>query len=134
MDDSGNATSVIYIAPSVTTFTNHNPAYRIYEYNQQFQMLDYHQFIANLTLANQLNKPSWFLEYSASSEYSLKDMTPLSFLNLVKRFEADDALFKKWLNNFNTRTGGGSCTGACKKGFICGMLSATVDLSNACML
>jgi len=134
MDDSGNATSVIYIAPSVTTFTNHNPAYRIYEYNQQFQMLDYHQFIANLTLANQLNKPSWFLEYSASSEYSLKDMTPLSFLNLVKRFEADDALFKKWLNNFNTRTGVGSCTGACKKGFICGMLSATVDLSNACML
>jgi len=132
-DESGDPTGVIYIAPSVTTFTYHNPAFRIYDYDQQFQMLDYHQFIANLTLANQLDKPTWFLEYSAISEYGMKDMTAQSFLNLAKRFETDDDLFQKWLANFNTQMGSGKCTGSCKQGFICHMLSATVDLYDACM-
>jgi len=55
-------------------------------------------------------------------------------LDLVKRFETNDDLFQKWLANFNTQMGGGKCVGSCKQGFICQMLSATVDLYEACMI
>jgi len=130
--EKNNPTSVIYVAPSVTTLTNHNPAFRIYEYNSQFELLNYHQFIANLTLANQINRPTWFLEYSAVEEYKLKDMSPSSWLDLVNRFETDDNLFQRWFLNHFTLTRSVKCEGECKKDSICNMLSATVDLNAMC--
>jgi sphingomyelin phosphodiesterase len=45
MDGNGNPISVIYIAPSVTTYTYHNPAFRVYEYTQDYELIDYYQVL-----------------------------------------------------------------------------------------
>jgi len=130
-DNNGSPMSVIYIAPSVTTFTNHNPSFRIYEYTNDYQLIDYHQFIANLTWMNQNNKSNWFLEYSAVKEYQLKNVTASGWSDLIKRFESNDALFQKWYSNKYTQRSF-NCDAACKKDCLCDMISADPD--NVCEL
>jgi sphingomyelin phosphodiesterase len=45
--------SVAYVAPSVTTYTNLNPSYRIYEYNRtDGTILNYQQYYTDLELTS----------------------------------------------------------------------------------
>lgn len=116
-DNATNAVSgIAFIAPSATTYTHRNPAFRIYEYSPEYTLLDYHQYFTNLTLANEKNSPQWVLEYSAKSAYNLSDMSAASWLDLVHRFQKDDALFQKWWSYFHALYPSGSCTGDCKTG------------------
>ena len=56
------ATGVALVAPSVTTFTNTNPSYRIYTFAQDtFELLDYQQFHTNLTQSNIDGYITWSL-------------------------------------------------------------------------
>jgi len=127
------ATGISFIAPSVTTFTHRNPSFRIYEFSaSDFTLVDYHQYFANLTLANDQNKPEWTLAYSAMSAYGLSDMSAASWLDLVNRFQKDDALFQKWWSFFHALYPSKPCTQDCKRDSICDMLSATPDLDAAC--
>src|SRR4051812_38003261 len=72
----------IFLAPSVTSVGDHNPSYRIYYLDPtSWQVLDYEQFIMNVTDANDAGNdtlPSWVLEYSAQEAYSLSDLSASS--------------------------------------------------------
>ena len=68
--------SVLYLGPSVTTYTSQNPGYRIYtvdgNYNESSrQVLDHDTYILNITDANLTNKPKWIHEYTAKVRQSL---------------------------------------------------------------
>ncbi len=61
--------SISYVAPSVTTYSYLNPAYRIYTVDgyypgSSFQVLNHETIYLNLTEANLTNKPQWRLEYN----------------------------------------------------------------------
>lgn len=64
------AVGVSYLGPSVTTFSNLNPGYRIYTVDgvhkdSSFSILDHETIVMNLTEANIFDTPKWTPEYSA---------------------------------------------------------------------
>ena len=68
--------SYAFIAPSVTSYSKTNPAYRIYAMGEDSgRILDYNTFFFNLTEAKlqsfrgTVYEPKWELEYSAREEY-----------------------------------------------------------------
>jgi sphingomyelin phosphodiesterase len=70
LKNTSRAVSVSYLGPSVTTFNNLNPGYRIYTvdgvYNDSsFNILDHETIFMNLTEANLNDNPKWEKEYSA---------------------------------------------------------------------
>jgi len=123
-DINGSPVGVLYIAPSVTTFANRNPSFRFYQYDTStFEVLDYYQYIMNLTDANLTDKPQWVLEYSALSEYSMTDLSPSSWMDLTNRMENDDELFQTWFRNYMTQVPA-TCTGTCVEQYLCGLRNA----------
>eukprot|EP00698_Gefionella_okellyi_P022364 TRINITY_DN7403_c0_g1_i1.p1 TRINITY_DN7403_c0_g1~~TRINITY_DN7403_c0_g1_i1.p1 ORF type:complete len:572 (-),score=106.93 TRINITY_DN7403_c0_g1_i1:145-1860(-) len=71
---------MVYVSPAVTTFSNINPSYRIYEVDPAtYTVLDYEQWHMNLTRANAEGTPTWELFYRASQLFSLQDLSPQSW-------------------------------------------------------
>ncbi len=72
-----NIAGVIFTAPSVTTYTNRMPSFRVYEVNaNNNDLVDYNQYFLNLTKAN-LNpdtKPTWDLQYTATKDFKVKNL------------------------------------------------------------
>jgi sphingomyelin phosphodiesterase len=70
MENITRATNIAFIGPSVTTFYNNNPGYRIYSVDgfyksTTWRVTDYETYFLNLTEANLSNRPKWELEYTA---------------------------------------------------------------------
>ncbi|KAK3098121.1 hypothetical protein FSP39_016346 [Pinctada imbricata] len=100
-DDIDDVRGVLFIAPSVTTYSKTNPSFRMYHLDgSSYQLLDYEQYFMNLTAANDFGNISMKKLYSAQSEYNLTDMSPESFLTLSKRLEdRDDEVFTTYRRN-----------------------------------
>ncbi|VDL86379.1 unnamed protein product [Nippostrongylus brasiliensis] len=96
-------TSVVYSAPSVTTYSEYNPAYRIYNIDgnykgSTFQVSDFEEWYLNLTEANASpQNPQWKQLYaSVNQEYGLKSQSPSEWSNMIERMKTDDSLFEKY--------------------------------------
>lgn len=51
---------VEFMAPSLTPLTNHNPGFRVYEFNSEdWSLANYYQYYANLTKANEADRVKW---------------------------------------------------------------------------
>jgi sphingomyelin phosphodiesterase len=105
-------TNIAYICPSVTTFGNVNPGYRIYTIDgtyrgSTFSVVDHETHFLNLTLAN-MNRDPKLLQfdksYSVKQEFQMSDLNPIEWHNLVMRMEKDDALFQRFYNLFFNRS------------------------------
>ena len=59
--------SVAFLGPSITPYQHNNPAYRIYELQNDttFQLFDHHVYFLNLTTANLENNATWQYLYGA---------------------------------------------------------------------
>ncbi|KAK6188840.1 hypothetical protein SNE40_004938 [Patella caerulea] len=129
------ASGVVFIAPSVTTFTGQNPAYRIYHLDPvTFVAVDYDQYYLNITKANANHNPVVEKLYSAKEEYQLKDLGPQSFLDLSIRFRSNETLFQRYLRNMYAGSGANSdCDTGCKDITICETLSSSVTSWLTCV-
>jgi len=61
--------SIVHLAPSLTTYTGQNPSFRIYDVDSDTKILkDYHQYRLNLTEANMNpeKSPKWEIAYNAT--------------------------------------------------------------------
>ncbi|XP_019863913.1 PREDICTED: sphingomyelin phosphodiesterase-like [Amphimedon queenslandica] len=92
---------ILYLGPSVTTYSYQNAGYRIYtvdgNYNESSrQVLDHDTYILNITDANLTNKPKWIHEYSAKDAYNMTNLTPDGWLSLLKEFLTNNDLFLKY--------------------------------------
>jgi len=77
-------TNVQWIAPSLTTFGDQNPSYRIYSADPEtYEILDYDQYRMDLSSANldTTTEPSWTKAYSFLEEYSLESPAPGELLS-----------------------------------------------------
>ncbi|PAA83996.1 hypothetical protein BOX15_Mlig006336g2 [Macrostomum lignano] len=119
-----------YIVGSLKT--DDNPSYRVYEVdggyaNASWQVLDYYNYIFNLTDANkagQQRDPTWILEYQPTKDYGLRYAFPAEWAKLIDRFEQSDELFQLYIRFYHKSHLPSSqqpCTGDCKRQFICRM-------------
>ncbi|KTG34926.1 hypothetical protein cypCar_00019195, partial [Cyprinus carpio] len=134
--------SVAFIAPSVTTYVNLNPGYRVYYVDGNYpgssrMVLDHETFILNLTLANnQPSKPdpnpSWTLLYRASEAYGLSTLFPSDIDALIKVMKNDDRVFQRFWYLFHKGHVSKPCTDTCKTSLICLLHSGRHDLVTQC--
>ncbi|EPB80531.1 Ser/Thr phosphatase family protein [Ancylostoma ceylanicum] len=122
-------TSVVYSAPSLTTYSEYFPAYRVYKLDgaysgSSYQVIDFEEWYFNITEANANSKnPQWKQLYaSVNQEYGLKSQAPSEWSNMIERMRTDDVLFEKYRENYYRRSkydGIGNCDEKCKRGWLC---------------
>lgn len=83
---------VAYSAGSLTTYTNLNPAFRVYNYPRinydaaPFLVTDYHQHWMELADSNLKKVAQWGERYTALNEYELSDLSPQSWQSFGESF------------------------------------------------
>jgi len=133
-DNNSNPTSVQLIAPSVTTFTNINPSFRIFAYDKStYELLDMYQYHTNLTQANIDNSPTWTLTYQATKDYRIPDLTAASYQLLWNNLVKNQTLLQFYFDNFQALGNLNSCTGGCRTSMLCDAQSSTFSLWDACL-
>ncbi|XP_067632958.1 sphingomyelin phosphodiesterase 1-like isoform X2 [Eurosta solidaginis] len=94
----GHAVAVSWNGGSLTTFSNRNPNYVIYEVEpKSLQVVDYETWIFHLDKANALGKmkkPEWFKEYSFT-EFT-NDLSPAGLDTLLNKFSENVELLRKY--------------------------------------
>lgn len=106
MNNRGTAPlSVLFTAPSVSTFEELNPAYRIYSVNPtDWEILDFDTYFLNLSnTKTSKESPKWEFLYSAKDEYNLKDLSATEWNELIKRIERDPEITRKFNKNYVRR-------------------------------
>jgi len=133
-NNNSNPTSVQFIAPSVTTFTNINPSFRIFEYDTStYELLDLYQYHTNLTQANINNSPTWTLTYQATKEYRIPDLSAASYQLLWNNFVNNQTLLQLYVDNYQALGNIHSCTDGCRTNMLCEAQSSTFSLWDACL-
>ena len=96
-------TKVQWIAPSFTTYTFHNPSFRLFQADEDTKIVtDYTQYVLNLNKANldPSTPPTWDVAYSFKEFYGVKDLTPQSVYNLALNIGNNQTLALQYLANF----------------------------------
>ncbi|CAM5073512.1 unnamed protein product [Natator depressus] len=120
--------SVAFVAPSVTTYINLNPGYRVYQLDGDYpgsshMVLDHETFILNLTEANAPGaEPRWQPLYRARQAYGLPSLFPADWDRLLRRFQADEQLFQRfWFLFHKGHPPREPCREACKAALLCAL-------------
>jgi len=107
-EDSSRAVNFGFVAPSVTTYTNLNPAYRVYTIDggyegASYRVLESETYIFNMAeanLAGENSEPSWYKLYTATEDLGMENLYPESWDKLVRDMAVDDELYAKYLNYY----------------------------------
>ncbi|XP_053313908.1 sphingomyelin phosphodiesterase [Spea bombifrons] len=122
--------SVAFIAPSVTTYINLNPGYRVYLIDGEYEgsshmVLDHETYILNLTEANARGheEPRWTLLYRALQTYGMKSAFPAAWDELIGRFLKDERLFQTFWYLYHKGHVEEVCKESCKTTVLCTLRS-----------
>uniref|UniRef100_A0A0N5BGH4 Metallophos domain-containing protein n=1 Tax=Strongyloides papillosus TaxID=174720 RepID=A0A0N5BGH4_STREA len=135
-DVNGRPYHVNFVAPSLTTYSHINPAFRVYTIDGNYQgssytVLESETYYANVTEADEYNPPKWELEYKLKEDFGMKDLSPASFHELANVLNNDLDEFKKFYFYYNRNHG--DCDNECRRHIICGLRSArSYDKANLC--
>ncbi|XP_025831709.1 sphingomyelin phosphodiesterase isoform X2 [Agrilus planipennis] len=123
-------TNVAYLCPSVTTFGNYNPAYRIYYVDGEhdtatWEILDHETWTTNLEEANNPgNSPHWYKLYSAKEAYSMESLRPVEWEKLIQEMTDDPIVFGQFYKYYYRDTKGRPyCDLTCKIQMLCDLKS-----------
>lgn len=130
LKDITRATNIAYIGPSVTTYPNLNPGYRVYEVDGKYPgassvVLDHSTYIVDLASSTKDNLV-WKHEYSAKDTYDMKSLLPSDWDDLVTRMGKNQTLFQTYYKyKFKCSPYAPNCTTeACRVGELCDLRSA----------
>ncbi|EDX15009.1 GD21519 [Drosophila simulans] len=135
--EDGYATVVNWNGGSLTSYSNKNPNYRLYELHpENWQVLDHHTYTFNLTEANLTpdEKPKWELEYQFTKEYT-EDTSPAGIDRLLLEMaEKPDLLRKFWRNKFTNSDPklAGGCDNTCLSKTICRIATSNYQERTRC--
>ena len=124
--------SVQWIAPSLTTYTNLNPSFRIYAADSNTWLpVNYYQYRLNLTQAN-LNAtaaPQWTVAYDFLSEYNLPDMSVETVYKWALSMMMNEAEMVKFMGNFVAGGPGAptECGITCRSNEICDLTNGVIQ-------
>ncbi|XP_076814916.1 sphingomyelin phosphodiesterase-like [Clavelina lepadiformis] len=128
--------SVAYIAPSITTFSDLNPGYRVYEMDgEQWNILDHQTYILNLAKANQLiTGPQWELEYSAKNAYNLTTLSVESWHELYQNWmhtrKSSISFHKYYSYYYKGHPPKEVCDAACRKQLLCSISAGNFTVTS----
>lgn len=138
---------VAFIAPSVTTYVNLNPGYRVYFVDGDYKgssrfVLDHETYILNLTEANNSpgkpdgpeKNPKWTLLYRATQAYGLTTMFPSDCNGLMQTFLKEDHVFQKFWYLRHKGHVSEPCKETCKTTLLCFLRSGRYDELEQCDL
>lgn len=129
-DQSADTASMMsYIMPAMTP-TSGNPAFRVYSVDPvTFGVLDFTEYITNMSSSTYQTKPTWQKYYSAKETYgslldppvtdSAAELTPAFWHNVTVLFENDDSVFQDYYARKSRGWDVSECTGDCKTDEIC---------------
>ncbi|CAH1158391.1 unnamed protein product [Phyllotreta striolata] len=126
----GQPINVAYLGPSITTYENHNPAFRIYYVEGDDQsgraILDHETWTTDLDLANEGdNEPIWFKLYTAKEAYGMSSLYPEEWDKLIKNMAKNDNLFKAFYRNYYRESPTAPfCDAQCKVQILCDLKTA----------
>ncbi|KAF8382030.1 asm-3 [Pristionchus pacificus] len=126
-DASSRPTGVTWSAPSLTTYSEYFPAYRVYTIEgqyagSQYRVIDWAEYYVNITEANAnpTKDPEWKTLYaSVLAEYEMDDASPAEWDKFITKMITDDKLFGRYRKNFYRQTDKGECDWSCRRGFLC---------------
>lgn len=129
------AIAMSYIAPSMTP-TSGSPTFRVYDVDPDTgAVLDFTQYIANISDPSYQTSPVWTKYYSAKETYGAllsppvtdpnAELSPAFWHNVTTVLEGSDSAFNDY---YARKTRGydpyGTCTGTCKSNTICQLRAA----------
>ncbi len=131
--EEGRASTVQYIAPSVTTFHSINPSWRYYVVDKAtHQVVDTETWHVDLTKAYAAGELSAELFYSARSAYNMTSLFAADWLGVAKRMASDNATFALYHRFLNTGTDPKPCDDKCRESELCSVLSSTSGAYKKC--
>ncbi|EDO31208.1 predicted protein, partial [Nematostella vectensis] len=123
--------SFAFLGPSVTPYQFHNPGYRIYDIDGDYDnssrvVLNHETYILDLIEANK-GEVQWTLEYNAKDAYKMPSLLPSAWHDLLIRMTKDPSLvelaYKYFYKSSPESIHGGKCDSpSCQKSFICRMM------------
>ncbi|BFF93101.1 sphingomyelin phosphodiesterase [Drosophila madeirensis] len=130
--DEGHATAVAWNGGAVTTYSDKNPDYRVYDISaKDFGVLDHRTYIFNLTEANLTpdKQPEWFLEYEFAKEFT-EDTSPAGIDKLLDEFADNPQLMRKYWR-FRVTSADPQINRGCDRNCLAGSLCrASVTINN----
>lgn len=85
-----------FLAPSLTSYSKTNPAYRTYEMNSEGIIVDYETHYFNLTNHQTSKSIDWKVSYRASKLFESNQITPLVLDRFIEKLQTDDKLFTQY--------------------------------------
>ncbi|KAF2346196.1 Metallo-dependent phosphatase-like [Trinorchestia longiramus] len=132
-DDVTRPISIAYVGPSVTTYPDLNPGYRVYLVEKGagegvHRVVDHETWIMDLDVANSPRNagsdPHWYRLYSARQAYEMRSLLPVDWDNLVYRMVEDQELFDTFYRNYwKNSPKREACDAECKKRLLCDLKS-----------
>ncbi|XP_003743760.1 sphingomyelin phosphodiesterase [Galendromus occidentalis] len=99
--DRSTPVGAAFIAPSATSYSSVNPAYKIFTYSGNGVLLDAVTRTFNLTNANEVGRIDWETEYQTRSAFNVKDLSPESMDVISKKLVADPATFQTYFRHYH---------------------------------
>ncbi|CAF0859159.1 unnamed protein product [Adineta ricciae] len=132
--------SMGYITPSLTTFSNLNPGYRVYKIDgyypdSSYWVLDHRTVIMNLTATNLYNRTIFVDEYDARYAYQMDNLFPDDWHNFVQRLEIDmDGPLMSLVYQYYTKSyaNGTQCDHNCRRGLLCDFVTSRAEDPHPC--
>ena len=126
-DEAGAPSNVAFVAPSVTTYTDHDPEYRLYTVAAEQghpafgHVVDHETWSMDLSaLQGPEDRPRWQRLYSAREELGLEGASPGAWAALLDRAATDDVLFERMVRYYSQNRPGPSMPD--RRGFLCRMV------------
>ena len=96
-NSSGHPASVGYISPSVSTYTDINPGYKVYTLHPTtHQVIDTEVWVLDLEASNAaVSEPVFYKLYSARQDLEMESLSPLDWENVVRRLNSDSSYYEK---------------------------------------
>lgn len=92
-----------FIGPSITPFTENNPAYRVYHQDRSGYLVDAQTYFFNLTEANESpnNEPNWKFSYSARKHLNMtQGIGHNEWHQYLQRLHENDVEFDSFFKNY----------------------------------
>ncbi|KAN0022112.1 hypothetical protein ACTFIU_004280 [Dictyostelium citrinum] len=123
------ASNVIFTTPSVTTYQNQNPSFRIFTVDANTgYIMESSTYHTDLGQANLNGKPTWLLEYNATKSYNIPDLTPISMDLAIQNMNSSASMLEDYHVHYYSASPypeSKPCTSvSCKLDYICKMKSA----------
>jgi len=127
-NETGHPSTNAFVAPSVTTYTDNNPEYRIYEVVGDADLpsfgfvADHHTWTFDLSQVNgeEADSPVWRPLYSASTDLGLKGIAPEDWIEVLDRASKDEILFEQMVGFYNQNRTTGALPD--RSSFLCRMV------------